>query len=228
MNPRSHHFNCRPAFTLIELLVVIGIIGVAVGGIGLALGTGNKGVALQNAQGTLTSALSGARAQAALAQADAAIFVNAELGSDNFLRELRIVVNTRFGATNKWMIRGEPIILPKGIFLVPKEGVFDDPAEVDFEGDWSSPSWKLYSTAYDESEDVQLVDEQGSDISAETYHKLYTFDPRGTTAPGKVVISPAEREADGTIQFKTPEFVRGAKVSRYGVPTFLSEVEAFK
>lgn len=227
MNPRAYHSTYRSAFTLIELLVVIGIIGVAVGGIGLALGTGNKGVALQNAQGTLTSVLSGARAQAAITQASAAIFVNADPDSDNFLREIRIAVYTKFGADDKWMIRGEPIILPKGIYLVPKAGVFTDPDEVDFVGNWSSGSWTLHSTAYDNT-DVNLVDEEGNDISAEVYNELCTFSPRGITTAGKVVVSPGEREADGTIQFATPDFVRGAKMSRYGVPTFLSDVEAFK
>jgi prepilin-type N-terminal cleavage/methylation domain-containing protein len=212
-------------FTLIELLVVIGLIAVLAGGIGLSLGKGNSGTSLRNAQATLASALSGARAQSALNQSKAALFVNAEPNSENFMKEFRIAVEV---SANNWQIRGDPIILPSGVYLVPKEGVFASPNEVTFQGVWKSGStWTLYSTAYDET-NVQLKDKSNANISADDYHEICSFSISGTTSPGKMVFSPAELQPDLSLKYDKPELVRGATISQYGVSSLIDEAESFK
>lgn len=207
----------KKAFTLIELLVVIGLIAVLAGGLGLALGQGDRGVSLQNAQGTLASALSGARAQSALNLTNGAVFVNAEPTSDNFLREFRIAVET---SANNWQVRGDPILLPKGIYFVPSDGTF---TQVAFQGTWTN----LYSTAYDTTNRL-LKDSADVNISTNNYHRVSSFTTRGTTTAGKIVLSPGEIQPDQSVKFDRPEFVRGVLVSRYGVATYVNEAEAFE
>jgi prepilin-type N-terminal cleavage/methylation domain-containing protein len=225
---KRNGFDARASdgFTLIELLVVIGLIAVLAGGIGLSLGKGNSGNSLQNAQATLASALSGARAQSALNQTRAALFVNAAPNSENFMREFRIAVET---SPNNWQARGDPIILPSGIYLVPKEGVFNSPGEVSFVGTWKSgTAWTLYSTAYDQTNVQKLKDKADSNLSLEDYHEIASFSISGTTTAGQMVFSPAEVQADLSLKFDKPELVRGANISQYGVSSLVNEAESFK
>jgi prepilin-type N-terminal cleavage/methylation domain-containing protein len=220
--------RARPArgFTLIELLVVIGLIALLAGGIGLALGKGDRGTSLRNAQATIASLLSGARAQAALNQANAAIFVNAEPTSDNFLREFRIAVET---SPNNWRVTGDPIMLPRGLYLVPAKGAFSSPGQVQFNGTWESGSWSLYpsSSTYD-STDLKLKDSANNNISSEDYNLLVDLSVQGTTSAGKIVVAIAEPQSDGSLRYDSPDLIRGMKVSNYGVASFINEAEAFK
>lgn len=229
MSSKIKHTKISPlapsGFTLIELLVVIGLIAVLAGGIGLSLGRGNNGTSLQNAQATLSSALSGARAQSALNQTNAALFVNAQPNSENFMREFRIAIEV---TPNNWQIKGDPIVLPSGIYLVPKEGVFSSPSEVDFKGIWKTASWTLYSTAYDETAVQRLKDSANTNISTDNYHQICEFKTTGTTTAGQIVFSPADVQPDLSLKYDKPDFVRGAKVSQYGVSSLVNEAETFK
>jgi len=222
----SFPFHTRRAgFTLIELLVVIGLIAVLAGGIGLALGKGDRGTSLRSAQGTISSLISGARAQAALNQTNAAIFVNATPTSDNFMREFRIAIET---SANNWQVKGDPVVLPRGIFLVPKDAAFTEPSEVEYVGTWKSGStWTLHSTAYTAT-NRQLKDAANNNISADNYHKLVDMSVRGTAAAGKLVLAIAEPQPSGSIKYDKPDSVRGMLVSSYGVASFINEAEAFK
>lgn len=213
-------------FTLIELLVVIALIAVLAGGIGLSLGKGDRGTSLRTAQSTVASMLSGVRAQAALKQTNAAIFVNATPGSDNFLREFRIAVET---STNNWRVTGDPILLPRGLYLVPAKGVFSSPAQVQFNGAWDSGSWSLYpSTNTYDNTNRRMKDAADNDISSDDYHQLVKLSVQGTTSAGKIVVAIAEPQADGSIRYDYPDLVRGMLISTYGVASFINEAEAFK
>jgi prepilin-type N-terminal cleavage/methylation domain-containing protein len=111
--------RCRSsAFTLIELLVVIGLIGLLAGGLGVAMKNKNPGSGLRSAQSVLVSQLSSARGQSALNQVDAMMLVQADPTKDNFLRSVRVVVQTASGA-NTWQEMGGEVVLPEGIYVVP-------------------------------------------------------------------------------------------------------------
>ncbi|MCS6245628.1 MAG: prepilin-type N-terminal cleavage/methylation domain-containing protein [Opitutus sp.] len=111
--------RCRSsAFTLIELLVVIGLIGLLAGGLGVAMKNKNPGSGLRSAQSVLVSLLSSARGQSALNQVDAMMLVQADPARDNFLRSVRVVVQTASGATT-WQEVGGEVVLPEGIYVVP-------------------------------------------------------------------------------------------------------------
>jgi prepilin-type N-terminal cleavage/methylation domain-containing protein len=236
MNNLRHRFS--PAgFTLIELLVVIGLIAVLSAGIGIALTTGGKGNALQSSQGIINSVLSGARGQAAIKQADAAVFVNIGSATDGFLREFYIATKNSGG---DWVVTGEPTLLDKGIYVVPPSTLS---GTVKFTGTWTG----LQSTAYETngtalnlylSDDTTRVTDGGSNVD---FRIIQIFNPRGVvniTSPDrsvlpatemmKLVLSTAQRAASPVLDFDKPEEVRGVLITKYGVPIFVNEAASIK
>jgi prepilin-type N-terminal cleavage/methylation domain-containing protein len=234
--------SARRGFTLIELLVVIGLIAVLSAGLGVALSTGGKGTALQSAQGTVNSLLSGARGQAAVRQADAAIMVNITPTSDGFLREFYIATEN---TSNRWVITGDPVRIDRDVYLVPPAtGSGLSSTEVDF--DTTNGSWTdLTSTAYETTGGdialyladgiTRLEDDDGTDLD---FRIVQIFNPRGTvdtTSPArpaspevmKLVLSSAERGANPVLKFNKPQEVRGVLITDYGIPLLVNEAVAF-
>jgi hypothetical protein len=78
----------------------------------------NPGSGLRSAQSILVSQLSAARGQSALNQVDAMLLVQADPAKDNFLRSVRVVVQTASGI-NTWQEMGGEVVLPEGIYVVP-------------------------------------------------------------------------------------------------------------
>lgn len=228
-NPTNLPFRPSPAFTLIELLVVIAAIGVFVSVVGVALGgVGNKSLLIRNAQGTVTSMLSGVRAQAALKGADAALFVNAAPSAEDeaFLREFRIAWRN---GTN-WEVVGERTLLPAGICVVPdaagafSEVTYGTTTTNSVATDWSG----LYSTAFDNSA-TTLRDGNGN--LPDNYRLLVRLTPRGTKSTatgGQLVLAPAERTGATDLRFANPQAVRGHKISNYGVTTPINDPDGFR
>ena len=109
------------AFTLIELLVVIGLIALLSGGVGLALrDTGANELA--NAQIVLATLVGTTRAQAAVLQTEARLLIHGTRppagDGEKFLRLLQVVTADPAGSGN-WRAAGEPVFLPRGIYVVP-------------------------------------------------------------------------------------------------------------
>jgi len=216
----------RSGFTLIELLVVISLIAIVSAGVGMVLtGGGDRANAMKNAQATLASVLSGARAKAALHGSTASIYVNADPSSPNFLREIRVVVPNGANLTAK----GDPVMLPKGVFLVPPATAFTA-AQVELQpaADWTD----LSSNIYDDTDEA-LTDSAGNNIvtsgsNVSKYNRLSRFKIQGTTDSGKIVLAPGSVESDGKVVFERPDAVRGMMVSQYGVASFVNDAEAFR
>jgi prepilin-type N-terminal cleavage/methylation domain-containing protein len=111
------------AFTLLELLIVVGLIGVLVGGVSLALGD-SSGRSLATAQQQLASLVGQARANAAIGQTETRLlfYGNPPPVGDatRFLRQVQLVrAVTPGSATTTWEPIGPALTLPRGIYLVP-------------------------------------------------------------------------------------------------------------
>jgi len=101
--------------------MVIGLIALLVGTLSLSLGD-TGGNSLASAQAILGSLANTARAQAAVNQTEARIYVYAVRppsgDSDKYLRLLQVFVASPEGSTT-WVPVGTPTYLPKGVYIVP-------------------------------------------------------------------------------------------------------------
>lgn len=111
-------------FSLVELLVVLGLIGLLLGGIGLARREGDRGVALQSGLAQMLALMRAAQAEAASRQMPVRLLIpssqssEAEFESEGYLRHLQLV-DQEEGESEAWSADGPPISLPPGIFVVP-------------------------------------------------------------------------------------------------------------
>jgi prepilin-type N-terminal cleavage/methylation domain-containing protein len=210
------------AFTLIELLVVIGIIAALAGGVGLALRDNNPGSALRGAQGLTVSALSSARGQAALTQANAKLIVQADKTNVNFLRAIRIVTTTDNGAN--WKQVGGEIILPSGVYIVPNgtvPGLTLDPA-----------GWGRKSTFFSATAPTTVTGITASDglwISSGWISPLgvLTTGSGSTIVNGYIVVASGKITGPDAVTLDNYESLRGVDISRYGVATLVNEADSF-
>jgi prepilin-type N-terminal cleavage/methylation domain-containing protein len=113
----------RRAFTLIELLVVVGLIALLVGGLTLALGD-TSSASLASAQNTLATLVGTARAQAGVYSTEVRLCVYAtrppQGDAEKYLRLLQVFRNSTPGTpTATWIAAGNPVYLPRGIYVVP-------------------------------------------------------------------------------------------------------------
>lgn len=220
--PSRQTGQTEKAFTLIELLVVIGIIGVLAAGIGVAMKTPNPNSAVRNAQGMITSALSVARAQAAIAQSSASLVIQADPNDPGFLRSIRVVVQ-RSTSPLVYEQLGSEVLLPEGVYVVPPTVVatgvtFSAPG-----GSWSN---NMRSTMLNSS----VVDFSGSPSLGANASRLYQsaiITPLGASTGGKLIVAPARRRGPDAIEMDNPDAARGLIVSRYGVATIVNDANSF-
>jgi len=220
---RSRHLR---GFTLIELLVVIGLISVLVAGIGLSMRQGDPTSALRAGQNTLVGLMSAARGQAALNQTDAMIVVDVtNVNNDEFLRSLQVVVLT--GAPNFWRPVGDPILLPQGVYVVPPASA--TATGLVMTGDWTTrrSAGFISGTSGDIEErpvDANYTVPKTNAFASRKYLRFQKFNAFGTTgASGMLLVTSGRRSGAAEVTLDNPEFIRGLRLSKYGVPTFLNE-----
>lgn len=199
----------RSAFTLVELLVVIGVIGALAAGVGLLLRGNNPGTALRSAQSTLASALSSARGQAALNQANAMLIVQADPAVENFLRSVRVVVSTSSG----WKEVGGEIILPEGVFVVPHNATTTT---------LSDSSANRLSTFFTTSAPVTGLSMTTNFLQSREISPLGAM---GSGVGGRILVAPGRQTGANAFTIDNTSAVRGLIVSNYGVATLVNESE---
>jgi len=227
----------RKAFTLIELLVVIGIIAIMVGVlVGVLGGGGNSSTALQSAQGTMSSLLASARAQAALTGYNAALFVNDNKDNpDRYLRYCVIAVYQPDANGNyTWVAANDGVYLPKGAYVVPPDVASQSATGVSFaainvKGFDGAPT-KVSVTLNATSSEPWLVlgiSPLGSRVDVSVSPK----NPPAATANGSIVLSTADPQPPGSqfpILFNNAQNVRGMSISQYGVAGFINDASGFQ
>jgi prepilin-type N-terminal cleavage/methylation domain-containing protein len=206
------------AFTLIELLVVIGIIGALATGIGLMLKDGNPGASLKAGQGLVVSTLAAARGQAALAQANTEILVEADnVADEGFLRRIIVVINSTTQV-------GGDILLPRGAYVVPSMTIGNvTKVEADGAGSWPT---ECVSTFFG-SRSPRTI----NGVSKQYLISTGSLTPLGTLSGisgGKIVIGGGRLKTATEFEFSRPDSARGVLVSSYGVATLINDVASFK
>jgi prepilin-type N-terminal cleavage/methylation domain-containing protein len=118
---RPHARWVRRGFTLIELLAAIAIIVVLVAAAGIAF-SDPGGSALATAQNTVATLVQTARAQAAVNQTRARFCVYGlrppSGDTERFLRLLQVFREDP-PTSNTWVAVGNPVYLPRGVYVVP-------------------------------------------------------------------------------------------------------------
>jgi prepilin-type N-terminal cleavage/methylation domain-containing protein len=230
----------RRAFTLIELLVVIAVIGVLVGGLGMALRSGDEGPALQAAQSNLSSLISAARAQAALDNSVCTVLIWADSNDlDTYLRRACIARQIDLdndGTPDAWARQGPVIELPKGVYFAPGDMGGGFPAKWENGADWAglelTESQENASNGPSTSLDFMIYDETGGNwitdpLGTTRAYVTVAFDPTGTLVSLLAVATGLPEPGSGVL-FRSADSLRGLKLSTYGVPIVLNEKLAFK
>lgn len=234
------------AFTLIELLVVIAVIGVLVASIGMALRDGDRGPALQAAQSNLSSLVGAARAQAALDGINSTVLIWADdTDVETYLRRACVAQQRDTdgnGSLDAWVIQGDLIDLPRGVFFVPGDLGANFPAKWSNATDWNG----LTKT---ESQAAGNAPTSGLTFKRQDATGAWVLDPSGPSnayvtiafdSYGNLVSKLGASQVDllaiatGEIQplqgvlFNSADSLRGLKLSIYGMPMVLNEKTAFE
>jgi prepilin-type N-terminal cleavage/methylation domain-containing protein len=246
------------AFTLIELLVVIAVIAVLVGAVGVALRGGDRGTALQAGQSALSSLIAAARAQAAVRLTNATIVVWGEYDgtkpevASSYLHRAAIMThedtsNPADGIPDAYVVRGDVVDLPRGVYFVPPDLGAGFPAKYEVAADW--PDAATLSNGYYRTQSTSTSPvameikrwngaansgageyEDDTTISATFQgYRTVTFDPQGqlSGAPRSLVIALGDADGEG-ILFRDSNSQRGLFLSEYGIPTIINDKAGLK
>lgn len=207
----------RLGFTLVELLVVLGLI-VILGAVGWAAWRRPVEPARDAALATLGALLAGARGQAALDGADAAVLVCVDPAApERYLRQVVVAVERSGG----WEPLDRGVTLPAGVYVLPEVALGTTaPGALRFPADsWTDlDGGDLRSTA------LKPWPAGAAPVLGSAAWLHVRIAPQGTTAGGVLWVAsgrPEPAAVGATVRFENPAGVAGLSLSRYGAVTFL-------
>lgn len=188
------------------------IIGIFLGGVGLALVRGGDAASMRSGHRTLVTMVNAARGQAALKQTESRLLIHADAENpDRFLRFFAIQVRTfdQYGNPGAWRSINDGNYLPRGIYVVPPRNL--DPAPPAGTMPVSDSEWPYaWRTILPDDPNrpgwVNTVRTDYFTDTDETYLVIY-FDNRGWTQAqvngegARLVIAPADRVPGSIIAF---------------------------
>ncbi len=218
------------AFTLLELLVVVGLIALLAGGLGFALADAG-GNSLATAQSTIASLVGSARAQAAVHQTSARVYVyglrppNGDAGK--FLRLLQVFREEPAGS-GTYQAVGDAVYLPRGVYVVPPSttGLLASGIV------WPAANPGLLSTfATPQPQALRPAQPAGAAFGGAVTGYYIEFAADGTSNPaiqpyGKLVVATAAL-ASNLPQFNNPAAVRGVLLRASGAISFVNDPASF-
>jgi prepilin-type N-terminal cleavage/methylation domain-containing protein len=229
--PRSRPFVRRTAraFTLIELLIVVGLIALVAAGFGFALGDAG-GNSLSSAQTTLLTLLNQTRAQAAVHQTHARLYIYAvrpPLGDAGKYLRLLQVFSEDLPDSGRFFSAGPAVNLPRGIYVVPSSttgllasGVI-----------WPANPEPVSTFTPAQPTAVNPTPPVGTPFGGDAVGYYIEFTPNGTPYPAtspyaKLVIATAA-QLNGLPQFNNPGAVRGVAIRPSGAITAINDANSF-
>jgi hypothetical protein len=225
---------------------VIAVIAILAGIAGVTLRGGDRGAALQSGQSALSSLIASARAQASIRLNNATIVVWGEYDGSKpevasaYLHRAAVMTfeDTKpvpNGVPDAWVIRGDVLDLPRGVYFVPPDLGGISSAKYAVAGDWANHD--RTDAQGDAAADMVV---KRWDANAKNYeddpsvsnnfkgYKTITFDSQGQLVDGQtLVISLADSDPDGLL-FSDSDSQRGLVLSAYGVPTVINEKAGLK
>lgn len=211
------------AYTLIELLVVIGLMAALAGGLGLAMRSGNPAMSLKAGQATVAALLAAARAQGALLGVRVMLIVDADAGSEEFLRRLWLAAEDA-ADSDHWQVLDDGELLPAGVFVVP--------AELNLPGVAPAAESRPWPAGITSSLRVATSGAIAGAPGGSSGKYLRMRSPMGPSELGRilagdwVVLAPGYRTAVG-VELGQPAMARGVLLSDYGIALLVDGAASF-
>ncbi|MCX6951197.1 MAG: hypothetical protein NTV51_03295 [Verrucomicrobia bacterium] len=216
------------AFSLIEVMVVVGLIATLVLGFGFAL-RDNAGSSLVSAQNILGTLVGQARAQAAVNQTDARVVIyNTRNATDpeKYLRVLQVFISVPVGNTTDWQAVGDPVYLPRGVFVVPPvtNGLLAPGVT------WPTNPAPVSNLTLAFSPSTTAAPVGTAFNRATTFYVGFSADGTVTPTPNpylKLVVTTGALSAGNLPAFNNPGAVRGILIRPNGAVSYVNDATGF-
>ncbi len=217
----------RKGFTLLELLVVMAVMGLLMGFVGFTL-LGGGGEELGSAQREILGLVQQAKTRAALSGNETRLIVNSEeTDRERYHRYVELVVKDFNASTNetKWLVMGEGMLLPDGVYFVPEDDSYCEVAEY-----WKEDAYTVWSSSEDDFELMDVFKGERKQGGGTKFRYLAFSSIGSVTYPsssgsGSLQQSPRLVIANGSpnpvstgkaIRFLDPETIAGILMRRFG------------
>jgi hypothetical protein len=234
-----------------EMVVVIGIIAIVFTSFAIATRP-NAGKSVRLAQTEVAGLFTIARLQAratigngrrVAGEDDAArVIIYAGKQSDEdaarYLRQIQVVVPDPDDPNNKWVTKGETVMLPTGVYVVPPGYIPPVAPGVTWPGGGGLSS-QFVSMGNGQTNGTTTTASATTPVSmtvdgqASKPFYFIRYSSRATLGGNgdRLVLSPGLARAPGAsgepVLFTSPQNVRGFFISQYGAVTFLNDVQDF-